>query len=219
MGSPPHTRGILSYLRHEPQGQGLTPAYAGNTFCHLDGSRKIWAHPRIRGEYWDLSTPARSWVGSPPHTRGIPGHPLLSCWHPGLTPAYAGNTCVSHVVKLPVRAHPRIRGEYLCPSAVLFADMGSPPHTRGIRSFSASSSVSVGLTPAYAGNTQCFQEMRFCGWAHPRIRGEYRIYLCFSVYGRGSPPHTRGIPTYIVDFSTCERLTPAYAGNTTRSCF
>ena len=49
---------------------------------------------------------------------------------------------------------------------------------------------------------------------HPRIRGEYAVCPNLSSGIKGSPPHTRGIRSSLVLFSSMLRFTPAYAGNT-----
>ena len=51
LGSPPHTRGILTatILKLEPK--GITPAHAGNTYRGSGKSLVVWDHPRTRGEY------------------------------------------------------------------------------------------------------------------------------------------------------------------------
>ena len=71
VGSPPHTRGILSFIisiLHVPR---LTPAYAGNIDICRDRNDRIEAHPRIRGEYFGVLEGRADVLGSPPHTRGI----------------------------------------------------------------------------------------------------------------------------------------------------
>ncbi len=52
---------------------------------------KAKAHPRIRGEYVGRLGTRASYLGSPPHTRGIFQATINNNWKSGLTPAYAGN--------------------------------------------------------------------------------------------------------------------------------
>lgn len=70
------------------------------------------------------------------------------------------------------------------------------------------------LTPACAGNTHNIQTVCAGYRAHPRMRGEYGKIFGFQALLPGSPPHARGIPTYVVTFLGYSRLTPACAGNT-----
>ena len=92
-------------------------------------------------------------VGSPPPTRGIlqrlPPRPQAV----GITPAYAGNTTVFLALGCLYGDHPRLRGEYLIDLSFYFAHRGSPPPTRGIHISDRRKCVAIGITPAYAGNT------------------------------------------------------------------
>ena len=68
------------------------PAHAGNTLRNPRPCADAWNHPRLRGEYVNLSEALRVPQGSPPLTRGIlmlAIHNLPGC---GITPACAGNT-------------------------------------------------------------------------------------------------------------------------------
>ena len=72
-----------------------------------------------------------------------------------------------------------------------------------------------GITPAYAGNT--LQPIsHLCNLKdHPRVCGKYKIVhfpLCLL---EGSPPRMREIPCIASTCSISDRITPAYAGNTT----
>ena len=73
-----------------------------------------------------------------------------------------------------IRAHPRIRGEYILDDQKRATHKGSPPHTRGILSHVFRFLFSSRLTPAYAGNTLLDRCDPRREEAHPRIRGEYR---------------------------------------------
>ena len=90
--------------------------------------------------------------------------------------------------------HPRIRGEYNANRVLFKAELGSPPHTRGIQHYKHVPGNKPGITPAYAGNT--FRSVcKDRGVKdHPRIRGEYFKKQKQSMEKKGSPPHTRGIP-------------------------
>ena len=92
-------------------------------------------------------------LGSPPHTRGIPTKKIPDGAIEGFTPAYAGNTCPRAGNPLFWKVHPRIRGEYVNDRIKSPVIMGSPPHTRGILAEVQNCFLSAGFTPAYAGNT------------------------------------------------------------------
>ena len=50
-GSPPRMRGIPYSLFCRARFNGITPAYAGNTFTTLSSELTIRDHPRVCGEY------------------------------------------------------------------------------------------------------------------------------------------------------------------------
>ena len=154
-------------------GAGLTPAYAGNTKSRSSPRHRLWAHPRIRGEYQTISPSLTCQTGSPPHTRGIHIQKAVLEFHLRLTPAYAGNTLYATVRQTGPGAHPRIRGEYGLSHFYHLWSVGSPPHTRGILISLQIQIPACRLTPAYAGNTYVGYKHSQCDWAHPRIRGEY----------------------------------------------
>ena len=52
LGSPPHTRGTLSFSMYHLQIFGITPAYAGNTYFIDEIIELLKDHPRIRGEHY-----------------------------------------------------------------------------------------------------------------------------------------------------------------------
>ena len=219
MGSPPHTRGIHYYFTPTGASFGITPAYAGNTCLCASARSPLWDHPRIRGEYEGESTIYPLTGGSPPHTRGIPSVFIVDTPQYGITPAYAGNTPTGRSMPDPHRDHPRIRGEYLVSRLDQLVQWGSPPHTRGILVICVVCPETVGITPAYAGNTDQLRCIHGDGRDHPRIRGEYKVRNPCRFCYVGSPPHTRGIPSNTPKGYESGGITPAYAGNTDSSLF
>ena len=153
-------------------------------------------------------------LGSPPHTRGTLVVRSADRDKSRITPAYAGNTlqCIFHLCQC--RDHPRIRGEHVSPLKDISISIGSPPHTRGTLCIQHFRLISVGITPAYAGNTMYPAFPPYLRRDHPRIRGEHSkmILKIFDVLG--SPPHTRGTRLRHFIRRLSHRITPAYAGNT-----
>ena len=72
----------------------------------------------------------------------------------------------------------------------------------------------LGITPAYAGNTQNGKSWSVRARDHPRLRGEHYITLNMDVIILGSPPPTRGTRAIATKAAPLDRITPAYAGNT-----
>ena len=71
MGSPPLARGIRKYCREMGYTHGITPACAGNTQNLTLGEAIDRDHPRLRGEYSEMSLHHYGKPGSPPLARGI----------------------------------------------------------------------------------------------------------------------------------------------------
>ena len=130
------------------------------------------------------------------------------------TPAHAGNTPDCRGRHLRIEVHPRSRGEYRISVAACFQSSGSPPLTRGIRSFSNPLFQVARFTPAHAGNTSVQLSKLICNQVHPRSRGEYSNVSGVSIPNSGSPPLTRGILSSHCSTSFSTRFTPAHAGNT-----
>ncbi len=113
-----------------------------------------------------------------------------------------------------VKDHPRIHGEHLSLTNLASDRKGSPPHTRGTRKNTAHGSLERRITPAYTGNTACRQPSYAHRQDHPRIHGEHLDFDIKEAYEVGSPPHTRGTHKLNEISKQCDRITPAYTGNT-----
>ena len=91
----------------------------------------------------------------------------------GIIPAYAGNTDVKSKNANDFRDHPRICGEHLLPKAPTGTAAGSSPHMRGTREDRRTIGQTVGIIPAYAGNTHGQNICNGPSGDHPRICGEH----------------------------------------------
>ena len=114
--------------------------------------------------------------------------------------------------------HPRLRGEHISTLFTMFTVYGSPPPTRGTHKTANLLFCAMGITPAYAGNTQCVNCDCCVLWDHPRLRGEHIKTQVDSGSPMGSPPPTRGTLLISHANSAIDRITPAYAGNTRNYC-
>ena len=108
--------------------------------------------------------------------------------------------------------HPRIRGEKIIPRLLAASLLGSPPHTRGKVIPPSVRRATPRITPAYAGKRPAIRDSAATFWDHPRIRGEKWLPADGANDHEGSPPHTRGKDLANGIFSSCIRITPAYAG-------
>ena len=132
IGSPPHARGIQTREGWSVTYCGFTPACAGNTLFPRLRTLRIQVHPRMRGEYYNVTFILYHLNGSPPHARGILQIIRLLQLCIRFTPACAGNTTKSIMMVLLSQVHPRMRGEYKFLSVRSKWCKGSPPHARGI---------------------------------------------------------------------------------------
>ena len=115
-GITPLARGIRNRRCKKADQQRITPACAGNTDTIDTICRLLRDHPRLRGEYFFVSAPGPTGVGSPPLARGILQQAHKSVRQKGITPACAGNTSPPGMPSSQVKDHPRLRGEYLIPN-------------------------------------------------------------------------------------------------------
>ncbi len=90
LGSPPRGRGRRSHFLIKRDKHGLTPAWAGTAGLLNGPPSERWAHPRVGGDGWMLSTSCYSLRGSPPRGRERPTTSSAEFQMYGLTPAWAG---------------------------------------------------------------------------------------------------------------------------------
>ena len=153
-GSPPHTREPPHSDRIPQLQAGITPAYAGTTYCNNLICCIRQDHPRIRGNHARRQNSSRTDGGSPPHTREPPTAITLSAVFARITPAYAGTTKNSIQQAPVVEDHPRIRGNHSTRFIAMSSSLGSPPHTREPPRYMRCARVVRRITPAYAGTTE-----------------------------------------------------------------
>ena len=95
-----------------------------------------------------------------------------------------------------------------------FMLLGSSPHSRGTPDGVLNRVDSVGIIPAFAGNTKKREKDGFGAWDHPRIRGEHESRRLFQMGFLGSSPHSRGTRNVAVSLDLDRGIIPAFAGNT-----
>ena len=192
-GSPPHVRGTAFFPFLFTKTPRITPACAGNSTEVGEPVHEILDHPRMCGEQLPVVSRKYSVVGSPPHVRGTDPRNAAQRYHPGITPACAGNSNLF--------THADILSK------------GSPPHVRGTDEVVRFLHKRSGITPACAGNRYKRTEEGLTGEDHPRMCGE-QFSLCVPFwFSGGSPPHVRGTGFRSEFFPFYKRITPACAGN------
>ena len=166
------------------------------------------------GEYGVVGCVPVGCGGSSPRGRGIRPHQPHSLPERGLIPAWAGNTLVERLYRAAFPAHPRVGGEYHPFRIEGGVCVGSSPRGRGIRQPPQRSWPAIRLIPAWAGNTSSSSSRWSLAAAHPRVGGEYTLWMACLVRRLGSSPRGRGIPDQGEADDGADGLIPAWAGNT-----
>ena len=152
-GSSPRMRGTPCILLTFLCRIGIIPAYAGNTTRPSLTTVSPRDHPRVCGEHRTESRQGQRNQGSSPRMRGTPRFPTTAAVGRGIIPAYAGNTSLPRPYSTRSRDHPRVCGEHATSCLMASMSAGSSPRMRGTPGRHALHWRSVGIIPAYAGNT------------------------------------------------------------------
>ena len=123
-----------------------------------------------------------------------------------------GKAFHTHKSVLTREDHPRLCGEKKCPGRCCLGSLGSPPPMRGKAINHLEATLSLGITPAYAGKRSACRRKRDFGRDHPRLCGEKCHPLLILRLHRGSPPPMRGKAHPATIIHDDSRITPAYAG-------
>ena len=170
---------------------GITPAYAGTTIISFGCFPPVRDHPRLRGNHNRKWLWPWIWWGSPPLTR----EPRLNAGKTAntsrITPAYAGTTFCSCNACIAGVDHPRLRGNHPLRDVLPLPCLGSPPLTREPRFKKPVLFPKLGITPAYAGTTSCWDPVKCTQQDHPRLRGNHCYPDGHFLHFLGSPPLTR----------------------------
>ena len=157
MGSPPRMRGKEKGRRTHKVKSGITPAYAGKSAYLSPEDTAGRDHPRVCGEKYSWEKSTCKIFGSPPRMRGKAGLVQIVCRLRGITPAYAGKSCIYRSTTSISWDHPRVCGEKSFKTSTSCWSKGSPPRMRGKGIQPCNHWVRVGITPAYAGKR--YEEM------------------------------------------------------------
>ena len=106
-----------------------------------------------------------------------------------------------------------MRGEQSISFCSVGMNLGSPPLARGTVAVPIAVTMSMGITPACAGNSQRDRRRASRLRDHPRLRGEQQAVAAGYLLSQGSPPLARGTAAELDLRLVCEGITPACAGN------
>ena len=150
-------RGKVHTSHQRTRQAGITPAYAGKSTVGRNRPARYLDHPRVCGEKRALSRSCAACGGSPPRMRGKGVKQSNSRIRMGITPAYAGKSCIYRSTTSISWDHPRVCGEKSFKTSTSCWSKGSPPRMRGKGIQPCNQWVRVGITPAYAGKR--YEEM------------------------------------------------------------
>ena len=171
-GSPPRVRGKAAVRAGNRARAGITPAWAGKSFCASALKINTKDHPRVCGEKSTTWTLLENHEGSPPRGRGKVSYCSSSGLRMRITPAYAGKSSNRRAAGRARRDHPRVCGEKVILCHFLSSFLGSPPRMRG-KGVTVDASARIdGITPAYAGKSFVVLVFRLADEDHPRVCGE-----------------------------------------------
>ena len=151
LGSPPRVRGKEFSTAAGVTMAGITPACAGKSQSHSQGSAGKGDHPRVCGEKIAAPRGHQAVAGSPPRMRGKESFEEHGFVIGGITPACAGKSPPDIVGELRSQDHPRVCGEKLSRHLPQVHPTGSPPRVRGKVILRFHDVSGLGITPACAG--------------------------------------------------------------------
>ncbi len=195
-GSPPPMRGKAVSMQSPPTRYRITPAYAGKSIKNALRFPAGWDHPRLCGEKLSDAVSSLLTLGSPPPMRGKVVSAFTTLVTVRITPAYAGKSHVP-LLSVPVQS-------------------GSPPPMRGKANTANAIPENLRITPAYAGKRITNVIFFAVIWDHPRLCGEKCRCSRDRTVDIGSPPPMRGKVELIQSNTDGLRITPAYAGKSSR---
>ena len=211
-GSPPRGRGKGDTNYKIPRFFGITPAWAGKSFCRHSHVIQNADHPRVGGEkpstyqveYWAL--------GSPPRGRGKDERRRPGEIRARITPAWAGKSWPLRDIHNLVWDHPRVGGEKFVRYGYKFPVGGSPPRGRGKFQKPIDMLQDMGSPPRGRGKVLEFALVfRWCRIT-PAWAGKSWLWLMLLPWLWGSPPRGRGKVKLPVCQCFGAGITPAWAG-------
>ena len=192
LGSPPRRRGKVQLVECILARAGITPAWAGKSFCRHSHVIQNADHPRVGGEKsWNLRLFSVG-AGSPPRGRGKAALLLLPSAPCGITPAWAGKRRAGKSRNQQSQDHPRVGGEKGIVTQGVSAMWGSPPRGRGKAVQEYQDWQRSRITPAWAGKRFIAFLLLDVVGDHPRVGGEKFLHVIWLCLREGSPPRGRG---------------------------
>ena len=130
-GTSPRARGKLRDQSNFLPPRGNIPACAGKTGDSRVHDVRLEEHPRVRGENTGMTSTTHTAIGTSPRARGKRGRKRRGQSTVRNIPACAGKTPMSTPPRDPQWEHPRVRGENVDLTEMMFSHVGTSPRARG----------------------------------------------------------------------------------------
>ena len=150
-GLPPRGRGRDHRGAEERRREGITPAWAGKRARRGGAGTRAQDYPRVGGEESLTDIRVGTEPGLPPRGRGRGLDGFCCRCNRGITPAWAGKSCIPVAVCGLVWDYPRVGGEENHVSSSPSPAIGLPPRGRGRGTPSLRDPGAARITPAWAG--------------------------------------------------------------------
>ena len=174
-GLPPRGRGRVGDVQDGAVGGRITPAWAGKRARRGGAGTRAQDYPRVGGEESLTDIRVGTEPGLPPRGRGRGLDGFCCRCNRGITPAWAGKSCIPVAVCGLVWDYPRVGGEeFFVPNRLIW-DNGLPPRGRGRGCRAIARNRNEGITPAWAGKSWERAEDCVKAWDYPRVGGEETI--------------------------------------------
>ena len=197
-GSAPRARGTRDPAAPGHARGRISPACAGNTSPSTCTARRLPDQPRVRGEHIYAVYRLVRMIGSAPRARGTRIDLTILQGRKRISPACAG--------------------EHLRTAVLSLSGHGSAPRARGTHPVAHDGLEQDRISPACAGNTIPRGRGNPRGPDQPRVRGEHPDSSRSAATVGGSAPRARGTLHYVAVGVSQDRISPACAGNTRRTC-
>ena len=213
-GPSPRARGAHHARVGEDLRKGTIPACAGSTTDCCEASRRLWDHPRVRGEHTEAVRLHLLDLGPSARARGAQHGPGDLRDLGGTIPACAGSTGPAGRRSTAPGDHPRVRGEHVRLSYADGVMTGPSPRARGALLSTHRGVRVAGTIPACAGSTGPPSLIRCPSRDHPRVRGEHALVAMVTAQSVGPSPRARGAHAPRHPRLTQPGTIPACAGST-----
>ena len=216
-------RGLSPRGRGKPGGKaagippplGSIPAWAGETFMHMESIPHYSVYPRVGGGNGAAVGQMVSGGGLSPRGRGKPPYAVPRPASARSIPAWAGETPARGMACCAFPVYPRVGGgnPYLRHATARLS--GLSPRGRGKPTTALALLAIIRSIPAWAGETKLCLKLKTMPRVYPRVGGGNGLSARYSAHIRGLSPRGRGKQADRCADRKVWGSIPAWAGETT----